>query len=105
MPDIVIAAYRPKPGKDEALRALLHDHVPFLRREGLATDRVPILGRAKDGTYVEVFEWADGGIARAHENPAVLALWAQWAEACDYIALKDLAEAQSLFAGFEPISL
>ena len=46
MPDIVIAAYRPKPGKDEALRALLRDHVPFLRREGLVTDRIPILGRA-----------------------------------------------------------
>ncbi len=84
MPDIVIAAYRPKPGKDAALRELLHDHVPFLRREGLVTDRIPILGRAKDGTYVEVFEWA---------------------EACDYEALKDLAETQGLFAGFEPISL
>jgi len=105
MPDIVIAAYRPKPGKDAALRELLHDHVPFLRREGLVTDRIPILGRAKDGTYIEVFEWEDGGIARAHENPAVLALWQLWAEACDHVALEDLAEAQGLFAGFEPISL
>jgi hypothetical protein len=105
MPDIVIAAYRPKPGQDLALRELLRDHVPFLRREGLVTDRLPILGRAKDGTYVEVFEWEDGGIARAHENPAVLALWQRWAEACDHVALKDLAEAQGLFAGFEPVAL
>jgi quinol monooxygenase YgiN len=105
MAEIVIAAYRPKPGQEDALRDLLRDHVPFLRREGLVTDRVPILGRAKDGTYVEVFEWADGGIARAHENPAVLALWHRWAEACEYVALKDLAEAQSLFAGLEPVTL
>jgi len=105
MADIVIAAYRPKPGKDAELLELLRDHVPFLRREGLVTDRVPILGRAKDGTYVEVFEWVTGGIARAHESPAVLALWERWAEACDHVALKDLAEAQGLFAGFEPIAL
>ena len=105
MPAIVIAAYRPKPGQDAALLEILRDHVPYLRREGLATARDSILGRAKDGTYVEVFEWADGGIARAHENPAVLALWGQWAEACDYVALKDLPEAQSLFAELKPIAL
>jgi hypothetical protein len=71
----------------------------------LATDRASILGRAKDGTYIEVFEWQTGGIARAHENPAVLALWQLWAEACDHVALKDLTEARALFAGFEPIAL
>jgi hypothetical protein len=105
MPDIVIAAYRPKPGRDEALRALLKDHVPYLRREGLATDRVSILGRAKDGTYVEVFEWATGAIARAHEHPGVREMWLRYDEACEHVALKDLAEAQGLFAGFEPVTL
>jgi hypothetical protein len=105
MPDIVIAAYRPKPGQDAALRELLRDHVPYLRREGLATARESILGRAKDGTYVEVFEWQSGAIAKAHEHPGVLAMWQHYAEACEYVALKDLAEAQKLFAELEPVSL
>lgn len=105
MPDIVIAAYRPKPGQDDALRAALRDHVAYLRREGLATERLSILGRAKDGTYVEVFEWETGAIARAHEHPGVRAMWQLFDQASEHVALKDLAEAQGLFAGFEPVAL
>ena len=103
MAEIVIAAYRPKPGQDAALRKLLRDHVPYLRRQGLATARESILGLAQDGTYVEVFEWETGAIARAHEHPGVQAMWQLYAEACEYVALKDLAEAQGLFAGFVPV--
>jgi|SRR5580658_170725 hypothetical protein len=105
MPDIVVAVYRPKPGQDASLRDLLRDHVPYLRREGLATARPSILGRAKDGTHVEVFEWETGGIAKAHEHPGVHEMWQRYAAACDYVPLKDLAEAQGLFAGFEPVVL
>jgi len=35
----VICAYRPKPGQEKLLRKILKDHVPILRKEGLATDR------------------------------------------------------------------
>jgi hypothetical protein len=103
MPDIVIACYRPKPGQDAALRTLLHEHVPYLRQQGLATSRESILGQARDGTYVEVFEWATGAIARAHEHPGVRAMWQRYDEACEHVALKDLAEAQGLFAGLAPV--
>jgi len=105
MPTIVIAAYRPKPGQDAALLEILRDHVPYLRREGLATDRESILGRTKDGTYVEVFEWQTGAIAKAHEDPGVRAMWQRFDEACSHVALKDLAEAQGLFAELEPVAL
>ncbi len=105
MGDMVIVAYRPKPGKEAELLALVADHAPFLRRLGLATDRPALAMRAKDGTIIEVFEWAAGAIARAHEHPAVQALWGEYAAACDYVPLHDLPEASNLFAQFEPIEL
>ena len=52
----VIAAYRPKKGKERLLRDVLKDHLPILRKERLLTDRPPYLMRAADGTFVEVFE-------------------------------------------------
>lgn len=61
--------------------------------------------KAKDGTIVEVFEWNDGAIAKAHEHPDVLAMWGEYEKACDYLPLKNLAEANDLFAGFEPLDL
>lgn len=36
---IVIVAYRPKPGKADALKYLTRAHVARLRKEGLVTDR------------------------------------------------------------------
>jgi len=103
MGDMVIVAYRPKPGQDAALLALIRDHVPFLRRLGLATDRPPLAMRGQDGVIVEVFEWAPGAVASAHENPEVLALWGQYAAVCDYVPLHQLPEAREMFATFAPI--
>ena len=60
---------------------------------------------ASDGTVVEVFEWAAGGMERAHSNPAVLALWARYGDACDYVPLTSLPEASNMFASFTPIEL
>jgi hypothetical protein len=105
MGEMVIAAYRPKPGKDAELLALVKEHIPFLRRLGLATDRPALAMRNRDGVIVEVFEWKDGAIATAHENPEVLAMWGEYAEACDYVSLQELPETKEMFAQFEPIDL
>ena len=102
---LVIVAYKPKPGKEADLLQLTRDHVPLLRAEGLATDHPVTVCQAKDGTIVEVFEWAAGGMERAHSNPAVLALWARYGEACDYVPLTSLPEASNMFASFTPIDL
>jgi hypothetical protein len=102
---IVIVAYRPKPGKEADLLQLTREHVPILRAEGLATDRPVVACQAKDGTVVEVFEWAGGGMIRAHSSPAVHALWARYSQVCDYIPLSELPEASTLFASFTPIKL
>lgn len=102
MSDIVIVAYRAKPGRDQDLLALLKDHAPQLRRLGLATERESVLMRASDGTFIEVFEWADGAIDAAHADPAVQAMWAEYAKVCDYVPLSELKECADLFAGFKP---
>jgi len=102
---IVIVAYRPKPGKEADLLQLTREHLPLLRGEGLATDRPVTAGQAKDGTVVEIFEWAPGGVERAHSNPTVLALWQRYGEACDIVPLASLAESASMFASFTPLDL
>ena len=101
---VVIACYRPKPGKNAELETLTREHVPILRAEALVTDRLPIAMRAKDGSIVEVFEWtSSAAIEAAHKNPAVQALWERYAVVCDYVKFTDLAESSDLFAGFTPL--
>ncbi len=103
MGDIVIVAYRPKPGCEAALAALATTHLPILRRLGFVTDRPEILMRGENGVVVEVFEWKQGATARAHAHPEVLALWERYAAVCDYVPLSTLPEAASLFATFAPL--
>ena len=103
-PRAVIACYRAKPGQEAALRALVRDHVPALHRLGLATDRAPYSLQAADGTLVEVFEWSSAkAIEAAHEHPEVHRMWAAFGQACTYVKLSQLAEAQNLFAEFAPL--
>jgi hypothetical protein len=100
---LVIVAYRPKPGKESALMELSKEHVPYLRSLGLATDRPHIVALAGDGTLVEVFEWVEGGIEKAHHHPGLHEMWARYSAACDYVPLSTLAEAGQMFANFVPI--
>lgn len=102
---IVIVAYKPKSGKDAVLLQLTKEHVALLRAEGLATDHPVTTCQAKDGTIVEVFEWAAGGTEKAHTNPAVLELWERYADACDYVPLVSLEESSARFASFTPVEL
>jgi hypothetical protein len=102
---VVIVAYRPKPGKQAELEQLTREHVPLLRREGLATDRPVVAAKAADGTIVEVFEWAEGGAERAHSNPTVRKLWERYAAVCEIVPLIELAESSTVFASFTPMDL
>jgi hypothetical protein len=106
IPRLVIAAYRPKPGKADILLAEVRDHVHLLRSEGLATDRPATVMRAKDGTIIEVFEWASpAAIEEAHSNPRVQQMWARFAACSDYAPLNTLYESADLFAEFEAVDL
>jgi len=102
----VIVAYKPKPGKEHALLEAVAKHLRVLAAEGLVTSRPAYVMRAQDGTLLEVFEWSSAeAIKRAHTSPAVGALWAEFGAACEYVPLSSLAEAQQMFAEFEPVPL
>ena len=105
MPGVcVIVAYHPKPGKEDELLTLVRSRVPNLRKEGLVTGREPVIMRSRDGTIIEVSEWKSReAIDAAHKNPNVLAMWNKFFAVCDCVPLNTLAEAQEMFAGFEPI--
>ncbi len=103
MGQISIACYKAKPGKEAALEEIVRGHVQRLRDFGFATDRVPIIGRAQDGTIVEVFEWNSvEAIQQAHQHPGVHQMWAEFGDACDCVSFGSLPEAQDTFAGLTP---
>jgi quinol monooxygenase YgiN len=102
----VIVAYKPKPQKADQLLAVVRKHIAVLRTENLVSERAAYVMRAADGTMVEVFEWRDSAaIEAAHKSPAVLALWGEFGEACDFVPLTSLPEAQQMFAEFDAVAL
>ena len=102
----VIAAFKPKPGKDAELAAVVEKHWDILKREGLVTDRPRYAMQAKDGTIIEVFEWrSPEAIEQAHHNPAVLALWVEFEAACEYVPLASLPESLHPFSEFQPLPI
>jgi hypothetical protein len=97
-----VVAYKPKPGKESELMSLTLEHVPYLRSLGLATERPHIIATAGDGTILEIFEWVEGGIQKAHAHPGLAELWARYSAACDYVPLRTLEETGNIFANFVP---
>jgi hypothetical protein len=102
---IAMVGYKPKAGKAEALHKLMREHYAVLKSQGLVTDRLPVMMEAKDGTIIEVFEWrSQAAIDQAHSNPAVLKMWEQYADACDFIPAGQVEEMAQLFSGFKPFA-
>jgi hypothetical protein len=102
---IVIVAYKPKPGKEYELKQLALRHYSILKEQDLVTDRSPILMQAKDGTIVEVFEWkSQAAVEQAHTNKAVLQMWEQYNQVCEYIPVGKVEESVSLFSEFAPLT-
>jgi hypothetical protein len=103
---MVIACYRPKPGKDAELFKLMKTHLPTLRKEGLVGDGPSLAGRARDGTIVEIFCWkSQGAIDAAHKNAAVGSMWQAFGAVCDYVAISGVDGASDLFTPLTPIDL
>jgi hypothetical protein len=101
---IVICAFRPRKGKEQDLLGVISDHMPTLRSQNLITDRTSIVGRAADGTIIEVFEWKNqAAVDEAHRNLVVRQLWERFEACSEYISLRDVAETQSPFPHFEPL--
>ncbi|MBL9031098.1 MAG: hypothetical protein JNM80_05265 [Phycisphaerae bacterium] len=101
---VSIAAFRPKPGMEAALLAVIADRLPLLRRLGLATDRPAINCRSSEGIVLSVSEWvSDGAIDRAHRTPEVLALWQRFEACSDYVPLTAIADVAEPFPTFDAI--
>ena len=103
-PELVIATYRPHEGKDKEMLRLIQQHIPTLRKLDLITDRPAILARSKDGTYLEIFEWASKEAAtNAHTHPAVAQVWEAMGTIGDFPPLKDIEECGVRFPHFTPV--
>jgi hypothetical protein len=104
--ETVIAAYRPKPGKDRELRELIREHRRTLADAQLVTQRRPMILRARsDGTLLEIFEWASARAAdKAHRHAPIRALWRKLAEVADFVPLSDIKESSNAFSHFEAVA-
>lgn len=104
--ETVIAAYRPKPGKDQALRKLIREHRRKLHEAHLITSRPSIVLRARsDGTLLEIFEWISAKAAdEAHQHPSIRAMWNKLAQVADFVPLSTVQEASKAFSHFEALS-
>ena len=103
---VVFAMYRPHSANDAQLRALIARHLPALRKFGLVTKRDPLLLRAGDGSYIEIFEWVSEEAARkAHEHQEIAEIWEQMGVVGSFGKLRDLPEVDKEFPHFEPVSL
>jgi hypothetical protein len=102
----VIAAYRPKPGKDLQLRKLVKQHRRALDAAKLTTSRPSLLLRANsDGTVLEIFEWISAKAAdEAHQHPAVREMWRKFTEIADFVPLSAVQEADKAFSHFEALN-
>jgi hypothetical protein len=75
--ETVICTYRVRPEAEAEFTDLLGRHWQTMRELGFVTDEPSLIFRstADPPTYVEIFTWVEGGFDRAHEHPAVLAIW------------------------------
>jgi hypothetical protein len=75
--ETVICTYRVRADAEAEFTKLLGQHWRKLQELGFVTDEPSLTFRevADRPTYVEIFTWVEGGFGRAHEHPAVLALW------------------------------
>ncbi|CAM2007717.1 hypothetical protein [Acanthopleuribacter pedis] len=105
-PQTAFAMYKPHPGQEETLMALVKKHLPTLREFGLVTDRDAYLARSQDGTFIEIFEWKSADSARAaHEHPGVAAIWEAMGAVADFPGMSALPEAAGPFPNFESLAL
>lgn len=90
--------YRPKPGREEELFALVKKHWPALRSTGLAVDDSIELYRATDKRsgqqyFVEIFSWRDAKAPEiAHQMPEIMAIWEPMTPMLDRLELAVLEQ-------------
>lgn len=103
---LVITVYAPKAGHEIGLVDLLRRHHGALRLAGAATETKPIVGRTRDGLYVEVIELKSiAAVELAEKSPAVRELRERFDAHAERRTLASLAEAASTLAVLERVTL
>src|SRR5262250_1506793 len=75
-PVTTLVIYRPKPGAERALEALVRKHLPVLRGPGQSSAFRAEDKRSHAVSFVELFQWKDGSASDvAHQTPEVMAIW------------------------------
>jgi hypothetical protein len=87
-PQVAICTYRIKKGQEEQFVSLLRRHWPTLRDLELAQDTPSRIFRGADESggafFVEILTWRDADMPkRAHELPAVMAIWEPMGQCCE----------------------
>lgn len=100
-PVTMLVTYRPKPGHEDALLALVKKHWPELRRIGLASEEPAKVWRTRDRqgktAFVELFQWKDGKASEvAHQTPEVMAIWEPMGNVMEGM---EIAEAEAVEIG------
>jgi hypothetical protein len=85
MGDMVIVAYRPKPGGEDALLALTREHGPILRALGLATAGRHWRCVPRTASSRRCSNGARARSPRPIKNPEVLAMWGRYEAVCEFI--------------------
>ncbi len=99
---LTFVAYRPRPGKLSDLEILVKKHYQLLKSLDLVTSHEPFIGRASDGSLIEVFEWkSQAACFSAHEKKEVSHLWESMGAVADIISMRDLNETAKPFPHFE----
>ena len=85
--ELALAAYRPRPEREDDFLVFLHEELALLRRRGHVTERRAPVVRAPKGELLVVIEWStDHAVDDAHADPDVLEAWDRKAELAEYIA-------------------
>lgn len=87
-PVVAMCTYRIKSGKEEEFVRHLRRHWPTLRDLELVENSQPAIFRGTDDSgntyFVEILTWKDGDMPnRAHELPAVMAVWEPMGMCCE----------------------
>jgi hypothetical protein len=103
--ELALSAYRPFPGKADALQKFFAEELATLRRRGHVTDRPAPVVRTDADELLVVLEWAsDHAVGDAHEDREILALWERKAHLAEYISPQELAGSGVPFARWKIVA-
>lgn len=104
--NVAIALYRPHEGKEQELHAIVKEHGPALKREGLITELPMLQLEAEDGTVIEIFEWkSEEAMRQAHASPVIWPIWERMMAVAEMTSLGSLKEAGQPFPNFKRLEL